>query len=51
MELALARKRKSPENECNLYKKKEIPFSVYQQIKPWLHLGDENFVLSVLTEQ
>ena len=49
MELVLARKRNFPENECNLHKKKKFLFSVYQQIKPWLHLGDENFVLSVLT--
>ena len=49
MELLLARKRNFPENARNLHKKKKLLFSVYQQIKPWLHLGDENFVLSVLT--
>ena len=51
MELLLARKMNFPENARNLHKKKKFLFSVYQQIKPWLHLGDENFVLSVLTEQ
>ena len=49
MELVLASKRNSPENAHNLHKKKKFLFSVYQQIKPWLQLGDENFVLFVLT--
>ena len=49
MELLLARKRNSPKNARNLHKKKKFLFSVYHQIKPWLHLGDENFVLPVLT--
>ena len=49
MELVLARKRNFPENARNLHKKRNSFFPLYQQIKPWLHLGDENFVLSVLT--